>query len=312
MASNSFSIFSNLPPELRLKIWSYALPEDITNLLYVYKRGCWSARPILESDERYDSQHDNGNWSYDFCPDLLPGPTFKVRLGFVNHESREVALTWVRAQTSGLVYPGRTVSPVFRRAFDVCSDTLYVAPGQWNDFLREPMDEFDQQGPIGRDMEIHGQVEQLAVSETLIRSGSYAPPDDLVEYYNDLRVLYIIINPGEGEADMDPQTSKPCRYRSIPGGCIFSWDHTQRIFEFLGGDNSGDEAFDQLIYDFIQGLREGLIYMEVAKFEVRLVTKHDNQQKGIFFKRSKEIYPPTIAVDDQFVSTLKVTQGRPT
>lgn len=171
-----FLVFSNLPPELRLKIWGHALPGTITKSLYIFKRGCWSAQPILESDERYNNQRQIANWSYIFCPKLLTGSSLKVSLGFVNREARGVALSWVRAQSSELEFPNNTISPVFRPLFDVSCDTLYVPPDRWNEFLHIPVD----QSPTGREMEIHGQIKQLAISETLIRSGLSAPLQGLM------------------------------------------------------------------------------------------------------------------------------------
>lgn len=167
----TFSLFPSLAPELRDRIWRDAMPGKVGPALYFYRKGCWSPRHLLQSDEEYNPENDELNLNFEFRHDLLDVVQFKVPLFFVNHEARNIALAWVRAHGIEIRAREDRQFPVFVCPFDPTRDVLYIALDKWDEFLREPDDRCFQQDLLGQLVIVKSaNITRIAVPEALLRS----------------------------------------------------------------------------------------------------------------------------------------------
>ncbi|CAH0046445.1 unnamed protein product [Clonostachys solani] len=139
MASDpEFTVFRNLPSEIRIKIWKDALPGRdwvFEPLIFPFQRGCWKIETKVTPSEREDVPEPFIESFWKFDDSLLDKPQCKVNIGAVNREARDVAIAWVRTLGGS---PNNTLNPVFIRPFVGSSDGLYVSADQWEGFANEP------------------------------------------------------------------------------------------------------------------------------------------------------------------------------
>ncbi|KAI1386724.1 uncharacterized protein F4822DRAFT_325203 [Hypoxylon trugodes] len=118
MAANvnisTFTIFNNLPHELRLLIWEYALPEDIPEVCIP-----WPLEEVKLSYGPNTSSHIPTSQQPTYLPFLVD--TGFPKLMHVCHESREVTISHTRFRYSPIAG-----CPVPFRAFRPDLDILYI------------------------------------------------------------------------------------------------------------------------------------------------------------------------------------------
>ncbi|ROV96077.1 hypothetical protein VPNG_09168 [Cytospora leucostoma] len=196
-ATARFTLFSNLPPELRIQIWQDALPDTIGPGLYRYRPGCWEPRHITESDYNYTPGDDRSNWEINFRYDRLGSARFNNALVSVNREARDVALDWAAKRDVEIRQAGD--SHVLLRHFDPERDCMYVSPDDWDAFLTEEIEvpwEFnlDQQD---RSYHIECHVTRIAVPEAIFthKDATWRGLDDLFDGFSSIQALYVVSGP---------------------------------------------------------------------------------------------------------------------
>lgn len=267
--SSTFPLFSSLALELRDQIWRDALPPKVGPALYFYRKGCWYARRLSESDEGYGPENDEHNLNVEFRHDLLDDVQLEVPLVFVNREARRVALTWIREQGLKIRPRKDRQHPVFVRPFDPMRDVLYIALDKWVDFLCEPEDRLFQQDLIEQLVDVKSEVTRIAVPEALLRHEVATLPE-MLTYFFDLKVLFIIVDaqPDLQSADNDMREQRWWELGSV-GGAAFFWNDDRGSFDFRDGEYIGDEALYRLIEEANKGLGEELAKNRIRNFGVR-------------------------------------------
>lgn len=139
--SPSFTLFRQLPCELRLKIWQDSLPATETNAVYFFRDWKWkphapvphTPQPLLETDDELGEDVVNPH-----VPIYLPQIC-------VNHEAREVALKWAKKHNLTLQLHERAWDEdrdaggqVVVRPWQPASDAVYVGSDKWDEFCQRP------------------------------------------------------------------------------------------------------------------------------------------------------------------------------
>ncbi|KAM3478129.1 hypothetical protein MY8738_006114 [Beauveria namnaoensis] len=142
--SPSFTLFSQLPCELRLQIWHDALPACEGSAVYFYRDWKWEPsipspssprRPILETDAELA------------CDVVHPHvPVHHLPHVSVCYEAREVALQWAARHGLSLQLHERAWDEehdaggrvVVRPWHPGRGDTVYVGRERWDDFCQRP------------------------------------------------------------------------------------------------------------------------------------------------------------------------------
>ncbi|OAA70972.1 hypothetical protein LEL_09563 [Akanthomyces lecanii RCEF 1005] len=143
--SPSFTLFGQLPCELRLKIWHDALPESEGSAVYFFRDWKWKphapetaadapSRPLLETDDELGEDVVNPH-----VPVYLPHIS-------VNYEAREVALRWAARENLTLQLHERAWDEehdaggrvVVRPWQPRRGDAVYVGRDRWDDFCQRP------------------------------------------------------------------------------------------------------------------------------------------------------------------------------
>lgn len=269
---STFSPFSSLPPELRHQIWCSALPEAIEPALFFYKKGCWGPRRLTESDEEYDPNNDELNLNFEFFYDLLDNGSFNMPLVFVNREARGIALAWIRDK--GIQsHPTKHDHhhPILMVPFDPMRDALYIADGQWNDFICEPLDRLFEPDLINQNVSMCPHVTRIAVPEALVRSEPAAFPDLFMSFIS-VRVLFIVVDlPSTLPSTKNDKNIQHRWEMDNAQGGAFIWNHHRESFHFGGGMFLGDDALYKSIEEANKSLGESLVENHIRTFEVRPV-----------------------------------------
>lgn len=271
--SSMFSLFSDLPPELRDQIWRDALPEKLGPGLYFYKKGCWRPRRLTASDVGYDPVRDDLNLVFEFRHDLLDATQFEMPLAYVNREARGIALAWIREQDMAIrPRDDKPLYPIYRRSFDPMRDALYIPLEEWENCLAEPYDRMFEPDLINRNVDFIPDVKRIAVSEALLRREA-AALGEMFHHFFWLKVLFIVIDP---QPDLQPVSSdgmevqQRWEFVSIGGGA-FVWDEDRGRFDFRGGDYlDAYKPLYTLIEKANEGLGEDLVRHHMHNFEIRL------------------------------------------
>ena len=169
-----FHLFTSLAPELRHQIWHAALPDEVGPVLYFYKKGGWCPQHPSLSDERSNPENDESYVDFEFRHDVLDAVQIEMPLFFVNHEARNIALTWIHKHNIEMrVYAhkeGQLQAPVFVSPFDPIHDALYVSIDEWDEFLCEPDDRCFQPDMVKHYIHTHpADVTRIAMPEALFR-----------------------------------------------------------------------------------------------------------------------------------------------
>lgn len=263
----SFSHFQRLPPELRLLVWHYFLPDKDGVALSPYRRWCWQPRRLSKSDVRY-SADDEDNLELVFRHDLI-NVEVKVPLYFVNREARSVALSWTRKQGIKLQFCEDRQCPIFVRPFDPLYDVLYIAHDKIHDFCLEPWDRLEQPDSIGKTAWFSLYLANMAIPEGMVREKG----SELSEAFSLVtcpQTLYII---ADGPADLKADDMKVQHRWELDKiqGRPFTWNLEQGSFVLEDGESIGNEDLYSRLKENSKDLETWLSENEVQTFEMRLV-----------------------------------------
>lgn len=137
----TFTLFNQLPCELRLKIWEDSLPESEGNAVYFFRDWKWnphtpatdSPSPLIEEDDELNEDIINPH-----VPISLPQV-------LVNHEAREVALRWAEKNNITLSIHERAWDEdhdaggrIVTRSWQPKQDAVYISSDKWDEFFERP------------------------------------------------------------------------------------------------------------------------------------------------------------------------------
>ena len=254
METAVFALFPSLPAELRIQIWRDALPDKFRQALYFYKKGCWQPQRLTEADANYNPHNDELNLVFDFHHELLDDAQLVLPYFFVNHEAHGVTLAWIHSQGIKIQFSKERQCLTFTRSFNPKYDVLYIPLEKWDEFFIEPFDRLEGPDLFNRIIDCPGsQITRIAVPQVLLQHKVNLLAD-LFEWYNQLDMLFIIINT---PPDLHPEENnmgiqQQWELESIQGA-TFSWDHDHNTF--VGGC---DDINNQELYKLIQGASNGL------------------------------------------------------
>ncbi|KAL2208915.1 hypothetical protein CC79DRAFT_638155 [Sarocladium strictum] len=96
---SSFPRLSELPAEIRLQIWTSALPAHDKPSLFPWRLRCWGLQPVPPSDPSYDPAapgFPRMEFNHNLLTPLRCNALSISPLLWVSGEAREVALAWVK------------------------------------------------------------------------------------------------------------------------------------------------------------------------------------------------------------------------
>ncbi|KAJ4312896.1 hypothetical protein N0V84_009705 [Fusarium piperis] len=157
---SSFTLFPNLPPELRTQ------PGDEGYL------------PELED-----------NINIDFRPDLVIQIPVDLPLILVNREARRVVLEWAREY--GIKMPPVGDSHTCMRPFDPHRDVIYVEINKMMEFERAPWERMFEPDLAGRFISSGTRPKCLAISEMAFRDDQVKP--NILSMHNYASHLFVIV-----------------------------------------------------------------------------------------------------------------------
>ncbi|KAI1876880.1 uncharacterized protein JN550_000952 [Neoarthrinium moseri] len=267
---SSFSLFSALPPELRVQVWDHALPY-VGPALHFYKKGYWRLQHLTEADVDYDP-HDEDNLHISFRHDLLDDVRFELPSTFVNREAHDVTLAWLRDHGIQVrrLEDGESQDEkcsTFVRLFDPKNDILFVEFDKWEDFICEPDDRHFEPDIQGKMVSLSSDLTQIALPEALLLKEADTLPELFRSYFN-VRVLFVIINE-QPELQHDGDSTKPqapWKVDSAQGGA-FAWNPDRGAFDFTGSDKTQCSQIESVI----QRLGKEIPQNHIHRFEVRPV-----------------------------------------
>ncbi|KAI0468178.1 hypothetical protein F4859DRAFT_216941 [Xylaria cf. heliscus] len=263
--NTTFPLFSNLPPELRNQIWQDALPNRVGAGLYFYKQGCCGPEWVSTLDGGSDHERSTRTMVLEFQHSLLDDARFDIPLAFVSREARSIALAW--AEEQGLKVCSSANGPIFLCPFNPRRDVLYIAPDQWDGFLRDHIELWFGFGLIEQDPEIRSHLERVALPQSLLRS-EFSTLLGLFNHYHDLKTLYIV-------ADAPTRVDLPLGGKNDKTEIQQRWELAlpQSVEAFVASgtwksDSNGMVEMCQLIVDACDNLTPGIPAILLAKFEV--------------------------------------------
>ncbi|KAI1877383.1 hypothetical protein JX265_003391 [Neoarthrinium moseri] len=230
MALTLFTVFPELPLELRREIWRRALPERVPTL-YPYWNSSWDVRYLKESDAGYQPDVVGQDLIMEFNIRDLRAAHVKLPSVYVNREAREVALAWARQHGIRIQSYGYTGLPFFRQPFQASYDTLYVPADQWHEFKDGPRELLSYPDIGDRETQVtNASVRHIAVPESLLHAADVTGLLEDLEFYPNFSTLFVILNsepdfePTDGNLRMQPQW----KLEQTRGG--FTWDQSLCAF----------------------------------------------------------------------------------
>lgn len=258
----AFSLFPNLPLELRIQIWHYALPEKKESSLVPYRKGCWKVLPPTSDESK--------ELPLVFQHHLLDKIQIKIPLAFVNHEARNVALSWIHKQDIKVRFSNNTQPYILTREFDPLSDALYVPFDKIFDFLNEhwQITRGLRLGVQGYHYSVQPKLTNIAIPEALLHDADII--DEMFENFFDPKVLFIIVDTHPDFEDNSMKVQQQWNLESFQGMSV-SWDYEQRKFEWKTGSVIGGDALHKRIKEAIEDLDQTMIEDGIKSFEIRPV-----------------------------------------
>lgn len=275
MVAAHFTLFPQLPVEIRLQIWELALePETSGPVLFHLKSGCWQPRYLTPSDAEFNQDDDELNLVFEFRHDLLDEAEYTVPLFFVSHEARSVALPYIQSQK---LRPSQdTASCIFTRRYDARRDIVWTpTPDTLQTLLTEPFERtFEPDLDEKIFISYHPSIFRLAITRSGLASLGFRFAG-LWEHYALLELVYIVL--GDGFED-DPHMARPEEGRhwegvSVHDTAVYVWDASEQRMAWQGERNADGplgEVFAQ-VESCTKGLAEKLAEMGRDQFEMRLV-----------------------------------------
>ncbi|KAF2148866.1 hypothetical protein K461DRAFT_297353 [Myriangium duriaei CBS 260.36] len=245
MENFSFPRFQELPVELRLQVWRFALPCDTGPYLVEYDvfdseddedgQGHWFKHPVNGKD---------GSQRHEYIP-THGGRLFPLPLAFANRESRFVAKGWVQKHNAHFNQKSSEMKgmPMFLSPADLQVDTLYIDNGEkWWDF--GDCSETRATNPFT-------DLQRIAISEDLLVSWEgYAfllgVMSDLTVIHRHLHTMYIVVGTRPTFSSGERQ-----EIEQLPLG-TFTWNSYEGRFVFeqnCSSENDGTSLLQKILYD---------------------------------------------------------------
>ncbi|KAF4967694.1 hypothetical protein FSARC_4754 [Fusarium sarcochroum] len=247
---HTFTLFPNLPPELRNQIWHQALPELSQPGLFSYHRkGCWQPKWLTPEDwDYYPGDYDNIR--FEFRHDLITMPV-EMPLFFVNCEARDIALPWIRDNDIEIRFSEDRLH--FIRRLDSELDALYLPMEKMLDFDMEPVDRMFEPDLIERMLSEITHLRHFAMSEEFFHTEEILP-----EAWGSfgIRVLYVIVG-------TQPDVQGQWELEEGEGKSVV-WNIESRKFELENGVSICDEILYQLILEDKKGIGKALVDHHLA------------------------------------------------
>ncbi|KAK7416194.1 hypothetical protein QQX98_005391 [Neonectria punicea] len=253
----SFTLFSELPAELRNRIWRQVLPEQDGPALYPFRTGFWRPRYLSASDEGYDA-HAGDNAILEF---------------FVSREARSIALGWLREQNIKAHFDEDGQCFSLTRPFDSMRDTLYIADSEFLDFCTEGSERLFEPDLAGLLVSSGPNLRQIAVSQGLLKSDA-ASLNDIFDWFGAIAVVFVIVERQPRFALNDMLVQSRWELGSTKGRG-FAWDLDVGNFEWADGESIGDDVLDRRIEEAGGAVRETLTRSHVRSFEIRPVISRE-------------------------------------
>ncbi|KAJ4263513.1 hypothetical protein NW762_006332 [Fusarium torreyae] len=247
---HTFTLFTDLPSELRNQIWHQALPVLSQPGLFSYHRkGCWQPKWLTPDDwDYYPGGYDNIR--FEFRHDLLTMPV-EMPLFFVNRETRGIALSWIRNNGIEIRFSENRLH--FIRRLNPEFDALYLPMEKMLDFDMEPVDRMFEPDLIERMLSEITYLRRFAMPEDFFRTEEPLP--DAWGSFG-IRVLYVIVGT---QPDMKGQWEIEERE-----GRAIIWNVESRKFELGDGCDICDESLYQLILEDKKEIGKALIHHHLA------------------------------------------------
>lgn len=261
-----FTLFPQLPPELRHQICHYKLLEPREPSICFWKKGCWIPKYLTPEDWDYDDK-DPSNIRLEFRYDKLSTP-LAVAFTDVNLETRRVALSWARANSIATRYSEGKYH--FKRTMNNELDALYFPLIKLEEFAIEASDRGFEPDMIERNHGVETYITRFAISEDLFaakRDGTTEQVPETWEWYCNLRKIYVIV----GE---QPDENNPWEINIEIGRSLF-WSNKTSVFELedCGEDICDAGLYERIIDDKVKlgdCLRSCHGWRENFRFEVRV------------------------------------------
>jgi hypothetical protein len=211
-----FALFKNLAPELREQIWRETLPTVSGSALFSYRKGCWIVRDPAKGETGFEPGFPN-HLQLLFLYESLGMLYFDIPIFFVNSETRDIAITWLREQ--GLKkFEAHLVSVsghqqsryTFMRTFRPDCNILYIPDNKSADFRSEPIDRITQCEYDSYSYSPTCEISRIAISETLFSDCFF---EELLQLWNyHIKELFIIVGPQPEKAWADGEDSILARW----------------------------------------------------------------------------------------------------
>ncbi|KAK2595205.1 hypothetical protein QQS21_007058 [Conoideocrella luteorostrata] len=238
MTPSTFTLFPNLPPELRDLIWRHTLPPNIQQALYIYRRGCWQPRYLQEDEEDYSPDDPALNLNFEFHHALLKVVQFDIPAFSVNREAQSIASAWIKEHKLRIRCPMHSPSPIFVREFDPELDTLYVPHERWDEFVREPLDRQFDADLLHRNLSCPPpKFTRIAIDESIL-GNEPEPIVEFFEWYTSLEELFIVSDvpaglPGDDNIMVQPRMELDGMHR-----ISYTWSENREKLEWERQDGS--------------------------------------------------------------------------
>ncbi|KAJ4422584.1 hypothetical protein N0V82_002703 [Gnomoniopsis sp. IMI 355080] len=271
---SSFTLFPDLPTELRLHIWNKALPDYIPPALFSWKPRCWKIRFLMNNEPESEPNRDDLNLVLEFRHSMLGPARFHLPLVSVNNEARGIALSWAAENGIDIDQVGEKDGPVLKRAFDPESDAIYFPLDCWNDFLYEAANRAFEPDLVERNYSNRTEVYQIAVPEMLLHRGPATGLKDVFDSFPFLKVLYVVTGAHAETNSSNGEEDTPFRWEinKAQSDWEIVWAGNQSDWNIpMDKTNMIDDALRIGILDTAKELQEGLRESSMRNFKIRVV-----------------------------------------
>lgn len=250
--ATEFTLFPQLITELRLHIWRMALPVPISNLLYPFKKGCWTYGDLgLEPDP-------NGEDLYmEFDTNLLEPLRVELPLYSVNREARDVVAKYLQQQD--LVARRGSSEYEFLRHFDSRLDTMFVPTEDVDTFIMDLIERRHEPDLLERFVGTSSPIlPRLAVTPSGLEALKSESLETVYDAAGTIGILYVV-----DIANMGMPTSQALQ---TPACARLIWRSSRKDW-----DNFGDETIVMELRKLIEGLLDVDFTSSYHDLEVRLI-----------------------------------------
>jgi len=257
MPTSVFTLFPNLPGELRNQIWQESLPSSkiIKPTFYFFKKGCW------KSGVKQHNQLQPSN----FDLDLLEDVQFRLPQLFVNHEARSIALSWIQKHDIRFrtLKNDGAVNPVFVRLFNAARDALYVPSERYHDFQNDVLGIQANQAF----------TRYVAIPESMIRT-DFMDLEITMLFYR-IEVLFIIFKSKEPDLQKNKRNSidEKLEFQTETGNPLFWVNHDNFDFSDCEPLTRGSQYWIDTMME-TNGVRSCIERGEIESFRIERIYAH--------------------------------------